>query len=172
MSKEKKINRRDFIIKSGAYGLSAIVISGSTIIDYREAWGLEVKHLKPESMKTIIQIARDIYPHDRVPDRYYAIACKSFDASDFKAEIESAITFLNKLSQAKFKSDYINVGWEKERVSLLEQIEDTKMFISLRGSLITSLYNQKEIWPIFGYQGASYEHGGYIDRGFNDIDWL
>ena len=25
---------------------------------------------------------------------------------------------------------------------------------------------------LFGYEGESYSHGGYIDRGFNDIDWL
>jgi len=28
------------------------------------------------------------------------------------------------------------------------------------------------VWPIFGYEGASFEYGGYIDRGFNDINWL
>jgi hypothetical protein len=35
-----------------------------------------------------------------------------------------------------------------------------------------SLYNQKEVWPKFGYEGSSAEHGGYIKRGFADIDWL
>ena len=37
---------------------------------------------------------------------------------------------------------------------------------------IVSLYNQKEVWPRFGYEGSSAEHGGYINRGFADIDWL
>ena len=40
------------------------------------------------------------------------------------------------------------------------------------GDLIVSLYNQKELWPKFGYEGSSAEHGGYIKRGFADIDWL
>ena len=35
-----------------------------------------------------------------------------------------------------------------------------------------SLYNNKEVWPKFGYEGASADKGGYINRGFNDIDWL
>ena len=38
--------------------------------------------------------------------------------------------------------------------------------------LVVSLYNQKELWPKFGYEGSSAEHGGYIKRGFADIDWL
>ena len=30
-------------------------------------------------MKTLILVARDIYPHDKVPDRFYAVAMKSYD---------------------------------------------------------------------------------------------
>jgi hypothetical protein len=44
-------------------------------------------------MKTLILVARDIYPHDKVADRYYAIAMKSHDDKAagnpaMKAEIE------------------------------------------------------------------------------------
>ena len=42
----------------------------------------------------------------------------------------------------------------------------------VRGGLVTGLYNQKAVWPIFGYEGSSFEFGGYIDRGFDDINWL
>jgi hypothetical protein len=27
-------------------------------------------------------------------------------------------------------------------------------------------------WAHFGYEGSSYEMGGYFDRGFQDLDWL
>ncbi len=42
----------------------------------------------------------------------------------------------------------------------------------MRANLIVGLYNQKELWPIFGYEGASFDKGGYLERGFDDIDWL
>jgi hypothetical protein len=64
------------------------------------------------------------------------------------------------------------VPWEIERVVLLQQIEQTPFFQKVRGDLIVSLYNQKELWPRFGYEGSSAEYGGYIKRGFADIDWL
>ena len=51
-------------------------------------------------------------------------------------------------------------------------IEQTAFFQKVRGDLVVSLYNQKELWPKFGYEGSSAEHGGYIKRGFADIDWL
>jgi hypothetical protein len=38
--------------------------------------------------------------------------------------------------------------------------------------MITALYNQPDLWAKLGYEGSSAEHGGYIHRGFNDIDWL
>ena len=59
-----------------------------------------------------------------------------------------------------------------DRVELLQGIEQSEFFQKIRGDLIVSLYNQKELWPKFGYEGSSAEHGGYIKRGFADIDWL
>jgi hypothetical protein len=28
------------------------------------------------------------------------------------------------------------------------------------------------VWKVLGYEGPSAELGGYINRGFSDIDWL
>ena len=33
------------------------------------------------------------------------------------------------------------------------------------------IYGNKEIWKLFGYEGSSVEHGGYVKRGF-DINWI
>ncbi len=67
---------------------------------------------------------------------------------------------------------YAQVAWENDRVALLQRIETSAFFQQIRGDLIASLYNNKEVWPRFGYEGSSAEHGGYIKRGFADIDWL
>ena len=77
-----------------------------------------------------------------------------------------------RFAQASFKADYKDIGWEAERVQVLRKVSDTTMFQKLRGNLITGLYNQKEVWPLFGYQGASADKGGYIERGFDDIAWI
>jgi hypothetical protein len=69
-------------------------------------------------------------------------------------------------------ASYLAAGWEEDRVKVLQSVETTPFFQTVRSGLVTGLYNQKEIWPIFGYQGESFSQGGYIDRGFNDIDWL
>lgn len=166
------LSRRELLKRGGVGAL--LVISGSTVISPQYAWGLETSALKPESMATLIQMARDIYPHDQVADKYYAIAVKSHDElagkdAAHKDLIENGITDLD---QKAGSGGYRGLGWEEERVAVLKQIEDTPFFQAIRGGLVVGLYNQKEVWPIFGYEGESYSKGGYITRGFDDIEWL
>lgn len=166
------LSRRELLKRGGVGAL--LVISGSAVISPEHAWGLETSALKPETMATLIQMARDIYPHDQLADKYYAIAVKSHDElagkdPAHKELIEKGIADLDSKAGA---GGYRNLGWEDQRVAALKQIESTPFFQTVRGGLVVSLYNQKEIWPIFGYEGESYSKGGYIHRGFNDIEWL
>lgn len=168
------MDRRRFIAGTGA---AAIAISGGALIHAGEAWGLEVKALKPQTMLTLIKLARDIYPHDRLADRFYAVAMKPYDekaAKDAaaKADTERAVAELDALAQKQHKLPYAQVGWASQRVNLLRSIQKGKFFQGVRGSLVVSLYNQPEVWPLFGYEGESASKGGYIARGFGDITWL
>lgn len=171
---EGGVSRRGFVKIASA---AALVLTANAVINPIEAWGLETKGLAPETVQALIQAARDIYPHDRVSDRFYAVAVKDYDtkaATDpkIKALIETGIADLNAAAKAAHGTSYVGVGWEEERVALLRKIEATPFFQTLRGGLVTGLYNQKEVWPLFGYEGESASKGGYIDRGFNDITWI
>jgi hypothetical protein len=169
------LSRRELLRRGGALGAGVLlVISGSAVINPEQAWGLETTALKPETMATLIQMARDVYPHDQIPDRFYAIAVKSHDetaAKDpaHKELIEKGIADLDMKAGA---GGYAGLGWEEERVKLLTAIEDTPFFQAVRGGLVVGLYNQKDVWPLFGYEGEAYSKGGYIERGFDDIEWL
>jgi hypothetical protein len=110
-------------------------------------------------------------------DSYYITAVKPWDgkaAKDpaVKTMIEGGVSRLDQDARDHHKVPYADVKWEADRVKLLLGIEQTEFFTTIRGDLIASLYNQKEVWPKFGYEGSSAEHGGYIKRGFADIDWL
>ena len=63
------LSRRAFLRRSSEVAFAAAVPSPSAgaLLISAEAWALEVKGLKPETMKTLILMARDIYPHDRSP---------------------------------------------------------------------------------------------------------
>lgn len=169
------LSRRMFLRRSTetAFAAAVTITTGGALLNAPEAWGMEVKNLKPATMRTLILMARDIYPHDKVPDRFYAIAVKPYDdkAQDvaFRSLVENGIAMLD---TAAGPGGYVGLGWEAKRVALLRTIETTPLFQTVRSGLVVSLYNQKEVWPIFGYEGESFSKGGYIHRGFDDIDWL
>lgn len=136
------------------------------------AWALEVTHLQPETMATLIQMARDIYPHDHVGDDFYARAVKAYDSAETVDTVEAGIAGLNAAASHAGHASYLAIGWERDRVDILRGMEADPFFQQIRGGLVTGLYNQKEIWPLFGYEGESYSKGGYLNRGFDDIAWV
>ncbi len=165
------LTRRALLARSVAAG-TLTVIGAGFIAAPNAAWALEVSVITEHEMATLLQMARDIYPHDRIADQYYAIAVKGYDAEDKKAMVAEGVAALDAAAKAAGHADYVSVGWEEDRVKLLQAMEDTPFFQTVRGCLVTGLYNQKEVWPLFGYEGESFSKGGYIDRGFDDINWL
>ncbi|WP_417524075.1 twin-arginine translocation signal domain-containing protein [Marinovum sp.] len=171
MTGPKGLTRRQLLSRATAAGASFVVGAGFLAAP-NGAWAKETVALKPETMATLVQMARDIYPHDQVGDEYYVIAVKGYDTAEAAEGIEAGIAKLNAAAQAAGHDSYLAAGWERDRVDILRGMEDDAFFQQIRGGLVTGLYNQKAVWPIFGYEGESFSEGGYIDRGFNDINWL
>jgi hypothetical protein len=176
VDRRSKYSRRVFM-QGAAAAAPVAAVATSTGLGISDAWAEDATALAPATLKTLVKVARDIYPHDMLVDSYYITAVKPWDgkaAKDpaVKAMIEGGIARLDQAARERHKVPYAEVGWESDRVALLQGIEGSEFFQKIRGDLIVSLYNQKELWPKFGYEGSSAEHGGYIKRGFADIDWL
>ena len=169
--RKQGLSRRALLSRAVAAG--ALAVAGAGFIAAPDAaWAVEVTAISEHEMATLLQMARDIYPHDKVGDRFYAIAVKGYDTAEQKAAVTEGIAALDAAAKAAGFNDYLSTGWEDDRVAILRGLQDTPFFQTVRGGLVTGLYNQKEVWPIFGYEGESYSQGGYINRGFDDIDWL
>ena len=167
-------SRRGFL-KGGAGLLAMTVLPSGLVVG--DAWSQMPRATKPESFKTLVQMSRDCYPHDRIDDKYYATAVDILDQAARSAEAELALLEdgVAKLNAAAGKSgggDYAALKDEEARVAILKAMETDPFFQKVRSNLIVGLYNQKDLWPIFGYEGASADQGGYIERGFDDISWI
>lgn len=176
VDRRSKHSRRVFL-KGAATAVPVVAAAASVGVSIEDAWADEAGTLSPATMKTLLKVARDIYPHDVLGDSYYITAIKPWDdkaAKDgsVKALISDGIARLDQNARDRHNAPYAEVPWEADRVVLLKEIEQSDFFQKVRGDLVVSLYNQKEVWPRFGYEGSSAEHGGYINRGFADIDWL
>ena len=172
----RDLTRRE-LLASGVRAGAGLVIGGGFVASATQPWAMETKGLRPATMATLIQMARDIYPHDRIGDEAYAVAVKGHDdtaAEDpvFAAMIEEGVASLDTMAAGQGHGSYLGTGWEIDRVAMLRQIEGSDFFQTIRGGLVVGLYNQKSVWPVFGYEGESYSKGGYLENGFDDISWI
>jgi hypothetical protein len=165
------LTRRQLLARATALG-AAFVVGPSFLAARDAAWATELKALKPQTFATLVQMARDIYPHDRIADEFYVVAVKGYDNGDTAPMIEAGIAALDAAAKGKGHASYVDTGWERDRVDILRAMEESPFFQKIRGGLVTGLYNQKAVWPLFGYEGESFSKGGYIARGFDDINWL
>jgi hypothetical protein len=176
VDRRSRYNRRTFL-KGAATTVPAVATATATGAGIEDAWAADAVALTPAALKTLVKVARDIYPHDFLGDSYYITAVKPWDAKAakdpaIKALINDGVARLDQEARERHQKPYAEVLWEADRVALLHGIEHSEFFQKVRGDLVVSLYNQKEVWPKFGYEGSSAEHGGYVKRGFADIDWL
>lgn len=178
VDKATRLSRRRFLAASGMTAIGTVALStGAVLIDPRGAWAMTVQALKPETAATLIQMARDIYPHDHLADTYYARAVEPYDvqaAADeaVRTMIEDGVAALDAKAVELHGAPYVETSAEGARVEVLTAVSEGDFFKKVRSDMITALYNQPEVWPKFGYEGPSAPEGGYLYRGFDDIDWL
>lgn len=176
VDRRTRVSRRIFLRGAATAAPAAAVAAAGVTVTREAAWAQNAKNLLPHTMATLVKVARDIFPHDHLADTYYVTAVAGYDVAAGKEEaramIEDGVARLDGDAKDRFGHAYIDVAWESDRLVVLRGIEGTAFFKKLHGDLIATLYNQKAVWAKFGYEGSSADKGGYIHRGFNDIDWL
>ncbi|MGV8892026.1 MAG: twin-arginine translocation signal domain-containing protein [Burkholderiaceae bacterium] len=178
IDKSNKLSRRSFLKGSGLASISVTVLGAGTLLtSSTEAFAQSFTVLSPDAGKVLLVMARDIFPHDKLAEKYYMHAIEPYDAAAakdpmLKKLLTDGIALLNASSQKMMGKSYTAIPDESRRVAVLKSIESTPFFQKIRGDLVTGLYNNKEVYKLLGYEGSSWEKGGYINRGFNDIDWL
>jgi hypothetical protein len=170
------VDRRRFLKSSlsavGAY--AAVAAGGAWLVGPDKAWAVQFDALDADLAKGLLVVVRAIYPHERIGDVYYAQVVKDLDVEasgfDDKERLEAIRSGLRQLDAAAGGS-FISADPDA-REEALKTIADTQFFKDVRGKAVVSLYNQFEVWKLFGYEGESYSHGGYLQAGFQDLTFL
>lgn len=135
-------------------------------------WVAALKLFDAHAAETLVAAVRTLYPHDGLPERIYRRTVFHFDAMAAKAPVaaQSFAEFVDLVDGAlplPFRE--LSEGY---RVQVLKGVEGTSAFRLVQRSAVRFLYDDIEVWQAFGYEGASVHLGGYVNRGFNDLDWL
>ncbi|NLO80526.1 MAG: twin-arginine translocation signal domain-containing protein [Xanthomonadaceae bacterium] len=167
-------SRRDFLKTSGAVLGGVLLYSSGPIamLAPGRAWALELKSLTKAEGEALLRFTRHLYPHDGLEDAVYALVVKDLDTEaakdkEVQALLRKGVAELN----SKAGGNWLALA-EREQFKLVEAIEGTPFFEKVRSTAIVSLYDNDMAYAYFGYPGASFQHGGYLHRGFNDLDWL
>ncbi|OED50675.1 hypothetical protein AB838_01215 [Rhodobacteraceae bacterium (ex Bugula neritina AB1)] len=164
------VSRRMFLMTTATVGVGAgAVLSGASgafaaLGDARSA--------------TLLRMVQDIYPHpDILQVSHYQAIVDTINSNAAKdaalaKDITEGLTRIDEQAKALFGSTYTEIQDDDAREGLLRHFQNDGFFQGIRWAAYFGIYDNKEIWPLFGYEGSSVEHGGYIDRGFSDITFV
>lgn len=160
--------RREFLKGSGilmgtlAAGSALAALAPSTV------WAVELKSLSKAEGQTLMAMGRTLFPHKKLPDAVYALLAKDLDAkTEALPLLREGIAGLDRDAGGRFVK-----ATPARRLVAVQAIEGMPFFNTVRGQCVTSLYDNDMAFTVFGYEGACWDKGGYIKRGFQDLKWL
>jgi hypothetical protein len=125
-----------------------------------------------ESRPVLVRVLRVAFPHAKLPDGPYERTADSvIEAAN--ASTWARLTMLQGISTLDSVSGGAFVDLDDaDALKVLRHVDATEFFGLIRRTAVVALYDDPEVWSALGYEGSSYDKGGYIDRGFDDLDWL
>ena len=166
------LTRRSLLRGSGLL-LGTLAAGGVlTALAPSRAWAVELKTLSSAEGTTLMKMGRTLFPHAKLPDAVYALLAKDLDAgatadSKTTALLRDGIVSLDKAAGGNFAK-----ATAAKQLAAVKSMEATPFFAAVRGKCVTSLYDNDMAFAALGYPGSSWEKGGYITRGFQDLKWL
>jgi hypothetical protein len=117
-------------------------------------------------------VIRHAFPHDPFPVGPYQRAASAVVEAAGRdprvlAQLVQGLDDLDRLRDVPF----VELTAESAG-AVLRGVQDTPFFLAVIDIAVVKLYDDHEVWDVLGYEGASFDKGGYVDRGFDDLDWL
>ena len=166
------LTRRSFLKGSGI--LFGTIATSSVLFALAPSplWAIALTTLTQDEGTTLLQMGRVLYPHDKLPDAVYALLAKDLDTAAstdavLAGQLRIGMQELNRLAGGKFVD-----ADDRVKLEAVTAMEKSDFFGTVRGKCVTSLYDNDMAYAVFGYPGASWDKGGYITRGFQDLSWL
>lgn len=161
-------SRRRFLVATIAYSGLLSSGMGAALLRASSAWARSADG----NADDLTRMARLLFPHDGIANDVYAdviddvLSAAAGDSSMMKT-LDNAVTALN----AAQNGDWFDAG-EVDQIAAMQAVENEAFFVAISGGVSARFYNHPKVWEHIGYPGSSVEFGGYVDRGFDDIDWL
>ena len=164
----QRATRRRFLVASIAYSGLISTGMGAALLRAGAAWAQSADGSAAE----LVRMARLLFPHDGIADDVYAVVIDSIltDSANDAAMMGMLNEVVSALNAAQ-NGEWFEAGVD-EQIAAMQAVEGEAFFAAILGNVQARFYNHPKVWELIRYPGSSVEFGGYVDRGFNDIDWL
>lgn len=146
-----------------------VPVAGRSVLAAENA--VQLENLSAEEGLSLLKLAQALFPHSGISEDAYWQVILRLDRMaaepGFQGLISAGLAELDELSGGSWK----NLSAEA-KTARLEQIETGAFFQTMRILTLIGLYGNPEVAMRLGYEGGSFEFGGYLNRGFDDLDWL
>jgi len=164
-------SRRRFIVAAITLSGLAGTSIGTSFLGPSRAWAQSEDGSDGDSA-AMVRLARLLYPHDAIADDVYLDVLNlamSMTASDdsFAALLDVAVDALD----ASRSGDFVDLD-EASQIAALQSVESQPFFAAIQMNVGVTFYYHPAVWALLGYEGPSFDKGGYLHRGSGDIDWL
>lgn len=120
-------------------------------------------------LRTLTAMIRRMFPHEGFPDGPYTRSAQAVQAAAGEDPRTAAQLQQGLAELAARGFDDLD---DAAALALLKDMSGTTFFQTVRAKVITTFYDDREVWALLGYEVDSFAQGGYVDRGFADLDWL
>jgi hypothetical protein len=173
------MKRREFLQKGAIAAAGAAALTTGLVAEIAPAaaalpaadWTAGLTTLSPHEGQTLLKMARQLYPHDKLSDALYAKVVTDLDGEAKSTPDTAKLLRDGVASLDQGSKKFVDLPAE-DQLAALKAMETSAFFQKVRGTEIVSLYNNPEVWKEFGYHGSAYEMGGYLKHGFDDLKWL
>ena len=130
--------------------------------------------LSGEAKAVLERIIRVAFPHRNVPDGAYQrmrdrIVTEAEASTWFRVVLTQGLLTLD--AQLADGEHFLELP-EERALAVLRRVQDLEFFGFIRRTTVLNLYDDPEVLAALGYEGESFSQGGYLHRGFDDLDWL
>ena len=162
---DSQTTRRKFLVAALTLGGAAATVP---FLRSSQAWA----ESDADMPAVMVKLARRLFPHEGMADGIYSEVVGQVLASIASNPataglIDGAIQVLDSAAAGS----WTDLG-ESEQLEVLRATENDPTVVGLRETVRFVFYENAGVWKHIDYPGSSKEYGGYINRGFNDIDWL
>jgi hypothetical protein len=128
--------------------------------------------LEQNVAETVTALARTLYPHAALPDSVYARVAAKIDEAAREDAAQAKMVAQGVADLDGSGSQPFTQRTAEEQLADAKAIAGSDLFELVRSTAVVEVYSDPETWKQLGYEGPSFAQGGYINRGFNDLDWL